>query len=60
MKNVLVDSSVWTEYFRGRKEAAALNVLIDKNQWCINHLILSELIRKHFELMSRYIKFDRF
>ena len=44
MKNVLVDSSVWIEYFRGRKEAAALDELIDKNQLCINNLILSELI----------------
>lgn len=126
MKNVLVDSSVWIEYFRGRKEAAALDELIDKNLLCINSLILSELIPflrikkenslikilmtikntaikinwkeiidfqeinlhnginkvgiadliivqnardhnlclysldKHFELMSRYIKFDRF
>jgi len=126
MKNILVDSSVWIEYFRGRKEAAALDELIDKNQLCINNLILSELIPflrmkkentlikilmtirntaikinweeiidfqeinlrngvnkigiadliiaqnvrdnnlrlysldKHFELMSRYIKFDRF
>ena len=126
MKNILVDSSVWIEYFRGRKEAAALDEFIDKNQLCINNLILSELIPflrmkkentlikilmtikntaikinweeiidfqeinlrnginkigiadliivqnvrdnnlrlysldKHFELMSRYIKFDRF
>mgnify|MGYP001416661564 CR=1 FL=1 len=44
MKNVLVDSSVWIEYFRGRKEAAALDELIDKNLLCINSLILSELI----------------
>ncbi len=44
MKNVLVDSSVWIEYFRGRKEAAALDELIDKNKLSINSLILSELI----------------
>lgn len=44
MKNILVDSSVWIEYFRGRKEAAALDELIDRNQLCINNLILSELI----------------
>jgi predicted nucleic acid-binding protein len=44
MKNILVDSSVWVEYFRGRKEAAALDELIDRNQICINNLILSELI----------------
>lgn len=44
MKNVLVDSSVWIEYFRGRNETAALDELIDKNMLCINSLILSELI----------------
>ena len=44
MNNVLVDSSVWIEYFRGRKEVAALDELIDKNLLCINSLILSELI----------------
>jgi len=44
MKNILVDSSVWIEYFRGRKEVAALDELIDRNQICINNLILSELI----------------
>jgi predicted nucleic acid-binding protein len=44
MKNILVDSSVWIEYFRGNKEAAVLDEMIDRNQLCINHLILSELI----------------
>lgn len=44
MKNILVDSSVWIEYFRGKKEAALLDELIDRNQLCINNLILSELI----------------
>lgn len=44
MKNVLVDSSVWIEYFRGKKETLVLDELIDLNQICINNLILSELI----------------
>jgi len=44
MKNILVDSSVWIEYFRGKKEAVVLDELIDRNQLCINNLILSELI----------------
>lgn len=44
MKNILVDSSIWIEYFRGKKEAAVLDELIDRNQLCINNLILSELI----------------
>jgi predicted nucleic acid-binding protein len=41
---VLVDSSVWIEYFRGNKRALGLNKLIDLNSICINDLILSELI----------------
>ena len=44
MKNVLVDSSVWIEYFRGKKEVSGLDELIDRNQLCINNLILSELL----------------
>ena len=44
MKNILVDSSVWIEYFRGKKEVSELDELIDRNQLCINNLILSELI----------------
>lgn len=44
MKRILVDSSVWIDYFRGSKKAAVVNDLIDENQLCINDLILSELI----------------
>ena len=41
---VLVDSSVWIEYFKGNKKTLSLNDLIDSNTVCINDLILSELI----------------
>lgn len=41
---VLVDSSVWIEYFKGKANALPLNDLIDSNTVCINDLILSELI----------------
>ena len=44
MKTILIDSSVWIEYFRGKKEVQSLNELIDLNQICVNNLILSELI----------------
>lgn len=44
MKNILIDSSVWIEYFRGSERALLLNDLIDRNLLCINDLILSELI----------------
>ena len=41
---VLVDSSVWIEYFKGNEKSLPLNELIDSNNVCINDLILSELI----------------
>ena len=50
MSQVLVDSSVWIEYFRGSKkiDKERFNSLIDNNQICINELILSELIPSLF------------
>lgn len=41
---VLVDSSVWIEYFKGNETTLPLNELIDNNNLCINDLILSELL----------------
>ena len=41
---VLVDTSVWIEYFKGSPRAAVLNDLIDSNNIWLNDLILSELI----------------
>ena len=41
---VLVDSSIWIEYFKGNVLVLPLNRLIDTNNICINDLILSELI----------------
>lgn len=43
MKSVLVDSSIWIEYFSGKPEVAILDQLIDHNLICINGLILAEL-----------------
>ena len=52
---ILVDSSVWIEYFKGTERAILLNELIDNNSLCINDLILAELLpainqRKEVEL----------
>ena len=52
---VLVDTSVWIEYFKGTERAAGLNELIDNNALCINNLVLAELLpsinlRKESEL----------
>lgn len=41
---VLVDTSVWIEYFRTGKNAEKLDLLIDENIIVINDLILAELI----------------
>ncbi len=41
---ILVDSSVWIEYFNGNEKTIILNTLIDMNSLCINDLILAELL----------------
>lgn len=41
---VLVDTSIWIDYFKGKESARLLNELIDDNEICVNELILSELI----------------
>jgi len=41
---VLVDTSVWIEYFKGNSISLPLVKLIDFNNICINDLILAELI----------------
>jgi len=52
---VLIDSSVWIEYFKGNQETYLLNTLIDTNSICVNNLILAELLpaidhKKEYEL----------
>jgi hypothetical protein len=45
MNSVLVDSSVWIDYFKGNNpKSNILSDLIDKNAVCTNDLILAELI----------------
>jgi hypothetical protein len=42
--SVLVDTSLWIEYFRSGNSSEKLDYLIDENLIVINDLILSELI----------------
>ena len=42
--SVLVDSSVWIEFFRGSGPGSELNHLIDENLVVVNDLILAELL----------------
>jgi len=42
--NVLVDSSVWIDYFRGSENTGTLDLLIEENLLAVNDLILAELV----------------
>jgi len=42
--SVLVDTSIWVEYFRSGESSKELDFLIDENLIVINDLILAELI----------------
>ncbi len=44
MNQILVDSSVWIDYFRGGEKSAPLDSLLDDGVVCTNELILTELI----------------
>jgi len=64
--SVLVDTSVWIEYFRNGNDFEKLEFLIDENLVLINDLILSELVpflrirkqRKIIELLSNVNKLN--
>ncbi len=42
--SVLVDTSIWIDYFRGGNDSLQMDFLIDENLLVINDLILTELI----------------
>jgi len=42
--SILVDSSIWIDYFKSGKYSKELDLLIDENLICTNDLILAELI----------------
>jgi len=44
MKLVLVDTSVWIDYFSIGSNSEALSGLLERNRICTNDVILSELI----------------
>ena len=44
MKLVLVDTSVWIDYFSTGSNSEALSGLLERNRICTNDVILSELI----------------
>lgn len=44
MSRVIVDSSVWISFFKGKDEHGKLAALLDDGAVCVNDLILAELI----------------
>ena len=41
---ILVDTSIWIDYFKGVESAIPLSALIETNNICTNELILAELL----------------
>ncbi len=41
---VLVDTSVWIDYFKGAKSVGDLDILIDENLVVMNDIVLAELV----------------
>ena len=64
--SVLVDTSVWIDYFRGGNNSANLDFLIDENLLFTNDIVLAELIpflkirnqKKIIDLLKNINKLD--
>ena len=64
--SVLVDTSIWIEYFRTGNNSEKLDFLIDENLIVINDLVLAELVpslkarnhRKIINLLSNIVKLE--
>ena len=64
--SVLVDTSIWIEYFRSGNNSEKLDFLIDENLIVINDLILAELVpylkvrnqRKIVKLLYNILKLE--
>ena len=61
---VLVDTSIWIDYFKGGRNSSGLDVLIDENLVVTNDLILAELvpflrIKKQFTVIKLLQEINR-
>jgi len=57
---VLVDSSVWIDYFRAGRHAKELEALLDDNRVVTNDLVLAELVPSlHIKRQAQLIKLLR-
>ena len=62
--SVLVDTSVWVEYFRGGNNSERLDFLIDENLIVTNDLIMAELlpflkVRNQSKLINLLLNINR-
>ena len=62
---ILVDTSIWIDYFKGVESSLPLMNLIDSNSMCTNDLILAELlpslkVRKETELVRLLESVERY
>ncbi len=62
--SVLVDTSIWIDYFRGGNKSIQMDFLIDENLLVTNNLILTELIpflklRNETQLIDLLYKINR-
>ncbi len=63
MRKILVDSSIWINYFNNKRYYNILTELIIDNQICTNNLVLTELIpflkiKKMNELITALLEVD--
>lgn len=63
--SVLIDSSIWINYFRDGENSSTLDFLIDENLVSTNNLILTELIpflkmQKQYRLIQLLQNINRF
>jgi predicted nucleic acid-binding protein len=62
--DILVDTSIWIDYFAGGGNSSDMDALIDENLIVTNELILAELIpylkaRKHNRVVSLLRQINR-
>ena len=62
---ILVDTSIWIDYFKGVESSLPLMNLIDSNSLCTNDLILAELlpslkVRRETELVRLLESVERY
>ena len=61
---ILVDPSVWINYFKGREEVKRLDTFIETNSIVVNDLILAELLpfinqKKEYELRNLLLNIEK-